>query len=113
MIEKQITTKKELETVKMNQSKKGKSIVEIKINVEAMNIILNDIQEPCDLENRIMKLPNQKADRKANENNESNIWDLWDSVEPANLHIIAFTEGEKRQEDWKVFERIMAENWTF
>lgn len=47
--------------------------MEIKINVEAMNIILNDIQEPCDLENRIMKLPNQKADRKANENNESNI----------------------------------------
>ena len=113
MIEKQITTKKELETVKMNQSKKGKSIVEIKIIVEAMSSILNDIQEPCDLENRIMKLPNQKADRKANENNESNIWDLWDSVKPANLHIIAFTEGEKREEDWKVFEGIMAENWTF
>ena len=38
-----------------------------------MNIILNDIQETCDLENRIMKSSNQKADRKANETNESNI----------------------------------------
>ena len=38
-----------------------------------MNIILNDIQETCDLENRIMKSPNQKADRKATETNESNI----------------------------------------
>ena len=47
--------------------------MEIKIIVEAMSSILNDIQEPYDLENRIMKLPNQKADRKANENNESNI----------------------------------------
>lgn len=76
--------KKELETIKINQSKKGKSIVVIKINVEAMNIILNDIQEPCDLENRIIKSPNHKADRKANENNESKIRDLWDSVKPAN-----------------------------
>ena len=77
-----------------------------------MNIILNDIQETCDLENRIMKSPNQKADRKATETNESNIWDLWDSVKHANLHVIAFTEGEKRERGWKVFEGIMAENWT-
>lgn len=88
--------KKELETIKISQSKKGKSVVVIKINVEAMNIILNDIQEPCDLENRIIKSPNHKADRKANENNENKIRDLWDSVKPANLHIITFTEGEKR-----------------
>ena len=109
MIEKQITTKKELETVKMNQSKKGKSIVEIKINVEAMNIILNDIQEPCDLENRIMKLPNQKADRKANENNESNIWDLWDNIKCAKISIKGFPEGgEKGIEN--IFEEITAES---
>lgn len=86
--------KKELETI--TNQKKGKSIVVIKINVEAMNVILNDIQEPCDLENKIIKSPNHKADRKANENNESKIRDLWDSVKPANLHIITFTEGEKR-----------------
>ena len=56
MIEKQITTKKELETVKINQSIKGKSIVEIKINVEAMNIILNDIQEPYSLSPNVVAL---------------------------------------------------------
>ena len=70
-----------------------------------MNIILNDIQETCDLENRIMKSSNQKADRKANETNESNIWDLWDSVKHANLHIIAFTEGESE------VERYLKELW--
>lgn len=53
-----------------------------------MNIVLwTAYSTKCDFGNRTIQPPNHKADRKANENNESKIRDL-DSVKPANLHII-------------------------
>ena len=37
------------------------------------------------------------ADRKTNENNESNEQDLWDNMKCANLHIIQVRGGEERE----------------
>ena len=48
---------KELETIKMNQSKIDNSVTEIKTNLETMNSRLNDTEEQIsDLEDRIMEI---------------------------------------------------------
>ena len=46
------------------------------------------------------------------EKNESNIWDLWDNIKCANLHIIGIPEGEEREKGIEnVLEEIMVENF--
>ena len=43
---------------------------------------------------------------------ESNIWDLWDNIKHAYLHIIGITEREDREKAIEnVFEEVMAENF--
>ena len=43
---------------------------------------------------------------------EGNIWDLWNNIKHANLHIIEIPEGEEREKGVEyVFEEIMAENF--
>ena len=45
-------------------------------------------------------------------NNESNIWELWNNIKHANLHIIRVPEGKKREKGIKnVFEEITPENF--
>ena len=60
---------KEQETIKMNQSKLDNSIAEVKTNIEAMNIRLNDTKEQIsDLEDRKKEITQSKiADTKTNE----------------------------------------------
>ena len=44
--------------------------------------------------------------------NESNVRDLWDNINHANLHIIGILEGEEREKGIKnVFEKIMSEKF--
>ena len=40
------------------------------------------------------------------------IWDLWDNIKQANLHIIGIPEGEEK-EKWveNIFDEIMSENF--
>ena len=107
---------KEIETMKMNQSKLDNSIAEIKTNLEAMNSRLNDVEKGIsDLEDGIMEITQiRTAVREMNEKkkkNESNIQDVWDNVKHANLHIIGDLEEEEREKVIKnVFEEIMAEH---
>ena len=37
------------------------------------------------------------ADRKTNEKNEITIWDLWNNIKHANLHITGIPEGQERE----------------
>ena len=56
---------KELETIKMNQSKIGNSISKVESNLEAINSQLNDTEKQIsDLEDRTMEIPNQNSRQK-------------------------------------------------
>ena len=40
------------------------------------------------------------------------IWDLWDNIKQANLHIIGIPEGKEEEKGIEnIFEEIMAENF--
>ena len=69
--------KKELKTIKMNQSKLDNSIAEIKTDLEVMERRLNVTEEQIsDLENRIMETTQSEQQRERQtrkKKNESNI----------------------------------------
>ena len=73
---------KELETIKMNQSKTDNSIADIKMYLESKNSRLTDKEEWInDMEDRIMEITQseQQTERQILKN-ESNIWDLCDNI---------------------------------
>ena len=87
---------KELETIKMNWSKKDNSTAKMKTNLEVINSRINVIEEwTSDLEDSMMAIIQleQQVDTQM-KTNESNIQYLWDNVKCANLHKIDIPEGE-------------------
>ena len=74
---------KELESIKINQSRTENSIAEIKSNLEAMNSQLNDPKKCSSvLENRIMEIT-QLEQQKDKWKKKSNTQDLWDNIKHA------------------------------
>ena len=51
-----------------------------------------------DLKDRIMEIM-QSGQQTENQmkKHESNIWDLWDNIKQANLHIIGIPEGKEKE----------------
>ena len=75
---------------------------------------MNDAEERIsDVEDRIMEIT-QSGQQTENQmkKHESNIRDLWDNIEWANLRIIGIPEGEEKENGIEnIFEEIMAENF--
>ena len=54
----------------------------------------------------------QQTENQMKKKHESNIRDLWDNIEWANLHDIEIPEGEENEKGIEnIFEEIMAENF--
>ena len=96
----------------MNQSKLDNSIAEVKTNIEAMNIRLNDTKEQIsDLEDRIMEII-QSAQQTERKKKRKQYMSLWDNIKQASLIVIAIPEGKARETGIEnVFEDLMAENF--
>ena len=88
---------KELETAKRSQSKFNSSTAEMKLKLKTISIKLNNAEEQIsDLENRIMEIIQSEWQTERQAWKKSNIWDLWDIIKCANLHIMDSQRGRKR-----------------
>uniref|UniRef100_A0A8D1GWR4 L1 transposable element RRM domain-containing protein n=1 Tax=Sus scrofa TaxID=9823 RepID=A0A8D1GWR4_PIG len=107
--------RKELENTRRNIEKLENSFAEIQTELKAIKSRINNAEEQIsDLEDIIMEIT-QSGQQTENQmkRHESNIRDLWDNIEWANLRIIGIPEGEEKENGIEnIFEEIMAENFS-
>ena len=63
-----------------------------------------------DMENRIIQMTQSVNRQKTKWKNMKAIWDLWDNIKLANLHLIGIPEGEEKEKGIEnIFKEVMAE----
>ena len=83
---------------------------ETKAGLKALNSRMNNAEEwVSDLEDKIMETSQSGEQTESQMKKKSNIRNLWNNINHANLYTIGIPEEEKRIEN--VFEEIMAENF--
>ena len=106
--------RKELENITSSQEKFENSSADIQAELKAVKgRMITPEKWTSGLEDRIMEIT-QSGQQTENQmkKHESNIWDLWDNIKQANLHIIGIPEGkEKEKRIESIFEEIMAETF--
>ncbi len=103
-----------IEAIKKNQVELVKSFAEMRADLKAVQIRLDNAEARIsDLEDRTTEsTQSEQLREKQIKNNENNIRDLWDNIKCANLRIIGVPEGEERTKGIeKVFAEIMTENF--
>uniref|UniRef100_A0A8D1KDA3 L1 transposable element RRM domain-containing protein n=1 Tax=Sus scrofa TaxID=9823 RepID=A0A8D1KDA3_PIG len=106
--------KKELENIRRSQEKLDDSFAEIQTELKAIKTRMNNAKERIsNMEDRIMEIT-QSGQQTENQmkKRESNIRDLWDNIEQANVPIIGIPEGKEKERGIEnIFEEIMAKNF--
>ena len=75
--------------------------------------IIETEKQISDLEDRMVEITAAKQNMdKRMKINEENLRDLWDNMNPTNIHIVGIPEGEEREKgSEKIFKEIIAENF--
>ena len=107
--------KKNIETIKSNQSETKNSISEMKNKLEGINGRLDEAEDLIsNLENKIAEYTasQQKKEKRVFFKNEGRLRVLWDNMKQTSIHIIKVPAGEKSEQGIKsLFEEIMTENF--
>ena len=59
----------------------------------------------------IRKKKTTNLNNKNNTKNEDSVSSLWDNFKKPNIHIIGVLEGEDKEQEINLFEKIMKENF--
>ena len=104
---------KKQENIRRSQEKLENSFAKFQLELKALKSRMNNEEQICDLEDRIMEIT-QSGHQTKNQmkKHESNIRDVWDNIKWANLCITGILEGEGKEKGiGNVFEEIMTENF--
>ena len=92
---------KELNYIKRPNQKQIIQYLRLKKTLDGMNSRLSHSEEHIhDLEDRVMEITYQNSRKKFKlRKNVSNLWNLWETIKCANIHIIDVSEEEEREKN--------------
>ena len=65
------------------------------------------------MEDRLVEITDAEQKReKGLKTNEESLRELWDNIKHTNIHIQGVPEGEEREETEKIFQEIIAKNFS-
>ena len=105
---------KQLEDLKNKQTEKNNTISEMKNTLEGINRRITEAEEwTSELEDRMVEITatEQNKERRM-KRNEDSLRDLWGNIKGTNIHIIGVPEEERNKGPEKIFEEIIAENFS-
>ena len=106
--------RKGLESIRRSQEKLENSFVEMQVELKALKSRMNNAEEQIsDLEDRITEITQSGQQTESQmKKHDSDIRNMWDNIEQANLCIIGIPEGDEKEKGIEsIFEETMAANF--